>query len=138
MINSCIYNKIIHKCSSVSVETGGIIGGNNDVVQKFCFDKGVEGITLGCYIPDVDLLVTNLFKWQKRGIEFMGIAHSHTNEYQNLSSNDRNYIREIMMAMPQEKNMLYFPIVYSKSIHSYKAVRDRDELYISNDDVILI
>ena len=138
MISSCVYNEIIYKCSSIFAETGGIIGGNNNVINKFLFDKGVEIIIPGYYIPDVDLLNFNLYKWRKRGIKFYGIVHSHINEYQDLSSIDKNFIRKILITMPQDIEMLYFPIVSNKLIYSYKAIRNHDEICINDDDVILI
>jgi len=138
IIENSIYEEIIYKCSSISIETGGVIGGNNGVINKFLFDKGIETTTPGCYVPDVDLLNFMVYKWYKRNIEFYGIVHNHVNEYQDLSFNDKNFIYEIMTVMPENIKILYFPIVYSKSIHSYKATRSHNEIYINDDNVIMI
>jgi len=137
-INNHIYNKILSKCSSISTEAGGIIGGNNGIVTIFYFDKGIERNIPGYYIPNVDLFNLHLSKWQKRNIDFYGIIHSHKNDYENLSSSDKNYIRAIMKAMPNEICFLYFPIVHNNVISSYKAIRNYDEIFISNEEIIQI
>jgi len=133
-----IYNKVLNSIPPIPHETGGILGGNNGVVTEFIFDMGLPGGDIGHYYPNTDKLNSALVEWQKFGIEFYGIVHSHFNFDNSLSLDDELYIRKIMMAMPDTIKMLYFPIVLPrKEILPFKAERIENEIDITLSDIEL-
>jgi len=135
-INEKIYELIINKCSNNSIETGGIIGGKNNVVTKFVFDERTDLGSKRHYHPDIEKFNICIENWQNEGIRFYGIVHSHFSEEKELSFGDMQYIQIIMRAMPKYIRSLYFPIVLpSKELISFKALRAKNEIAIINDDV---
>lgn len=111
IINS-VYQSIINSCCSVNHESGGIIGGNKDLINIYVFDSGKKDKSFGCYIPDTALLNNCLSDWTKSNISFYGIFHSHFQGCEELSGNDKLYINNIMSAMPDDACSLLFPIVF--------------------------
>lgn len=134
-----IYKQVIERCSSYQMETGGIIGGKNEIVCEFFFDIGHKGEGTGCYIPRVDFLNYCIADWQQKEIQFYGIFHSHY-QHSELSCGDIRYINRIMSAMPTKIIRLYFPIVYplDSKIISFMAIRDGDTIKIANDVINVV
>ncbi len=133
-------NNIIHISFEHSQrEHGGIIGGSDDIITAFEFDKGLCSENLGCYIPNVELLNCCIQKWQSKNIHFYGIIHNHLTEYTYLSNGDIEYIKKIMMFMPPNINDLYFPLMSSEHIlNAFKATRTNEGIRIVSDNIIII
>lgn len=111
-ISKELLNEIIMKLPSELPETGGIIGGNSDVVTEYWIEipkEKVDGF-MCCYIPDVDKINEMIQEWAKKGVEFMGMFHTHYFGVDTLSEGDISYIKEILAAMPDGISKLYFPI----------------------------
>jgi len=134
-----IYYKIIDKCSCSLIEVGGIIGGKNNIITEFEFDKGIGGGSKQHYFPDIEKFNSCIKNWQKENIEFYGIVHSHFQDTKELSFGDTLYIQEIMLAMPEYIRYLYFPIILpQKELVSFKVMRNEIEINIINDNVKII
>jgi len=134
-----IYSKILENMLPAPLETGGIIGGNNNIVTEFIFDAGSQGTDAEHYYPNTDKLNFYIAEWQKSGIEFYGIIHSHLQEEKELSSGDREYIQTIMLAMPKNISFLYFPIVLpQKEIIPFKAIRVVNKINIIKSNIKII
>jgi len=137
-INENTYNHIITKCSNNPGETRGIIGGKNNIISAFEFDKGMAE-SKQHYFPDIEKLNTCIENWQNENIKFYGIVHSHFREEKELSFGDTKYIHIIMEAMPKNIRFLYFPIVLpQKELVSFKALWVKNEINIINDDIKII
>ncbi|MCL2592431.1 MAG: hypothetical protein FWD82_03605 [Defluviitaleaceae bacterium] len=135
-IDAKIYDKILECIPSIPPETGGILGGDSDIITNFIFDGGLSDSDEGRYYPDIDKINTYLSDWQKSGIKFYGILHSHFTNERTLSMGDRQYIKNIMMSMPTNIKELYFPIVIPyKEMVSFKAKRVGCEINIIADDI---
>ena len=133
------YNEILSSIPLFPVETGGIIGGRDGIVTNFIFDTGLSNGDVGHYYPNIDKLNICISDWQKCGIKFYGIVHSHLNHEKSLSLGDEVYIRQIMLAMPTDIKILYFPVVSPcKEIISYRATIEKCELKIIFDDVDIL
>ena len=138
-INKEVYSKILDIIPTIPPETGGILGGKNDIITNFVFDTGLPNGDIGHYYPDIDKLNSCILDWQKHGIKFYGIVHSHLNHEKSLSLGDEVYIKEIMFAMPTDIKTLYFPIVFPrKEIIPYRAEREKDKLKIIFDGINII
>ena len=87
-------------------EQGCILGKTNDIVNHVFFDKGEKE---GEYEPNIDLLNEVLEDWFNKGIEFIGMAHSHPNGLILMSDTDEKYMRELRKTNDMDK--LYFLIV---------------------------
>ena len=134
-----IYNSILQKCSGFSVETGGIIGGKNNIISEFEFDMGTNSSTEWNYYPDVERLNSCIENWQNEDVEFYGIIHSHFQDTQQLSFGDGMYIQKIMLSMPAHINHLYFPIVLpQREIIAFRAIRLESEINIIKDDIKIV
>ena len=133
------YKLIMDTCSSNIFETGGIIGGENNIIIKFEFDEGTTLTSNQHYYPNVETLNACIEEWQNDGIQFYGIVHSHLQQERALSSGDRQYIQTIMSAMPIYISSLYFPVVLpQKEIVSFKAIKLKDGINIVNSNIKII
>ena len=138
-ITESVCNNIIHACLSMPLETGGILGGKNNIITEFVFDKGTPLSSKQHYYPDISKLNDCIENWQNDGIEFYGIVHSHLQDEKLLSLGDRQYIQAIMLAMPMHIRFLYFPIVLpQKEMVSFKAMRFKNEVKIVKSNIKII
>ena len=120
-------------------ETGGILGGKRDIVSVYMIDYGIETINhYDHYFPDLHKINQILNNWEKSGIDFYGIFHTHFPGGDELSRGDKKYITKIMQAMPPEVNKLFFPIILPKEMIGYQAERYDSQIYISRDDIKII
>ena len=123
----------------MTVETGGILGGKNNIITKFEFDKGTILSSNRHYYPNTEKLNACIEEWKNRDIQFYGIVHSHLQDERVLSRGDRKYIQVIMQAMPKDVRFLYFPIVLPQmKVVSFEAVRLGNEINIINSDIKII
>lgn len=138
-INKTAYDLILNLVDPYDYkEKGGIIGGNNGITTEFVFDEG-ENDALGNYYPNVDKLNYLIDCWQNNGIEFYGIVHSHCSYEDFLSGEDKEYIKSIMRAMPDDVDRLYFPIVTKKrELTAYKASKRGGGAIVITNDIIII
>lgn len=124
-------------CPPPPPESGGILGGRKNIVTAFVFDSGLENDLYDQYIPNVDYLNHAISEWQKQGIDFYGIFHSHFPGGKELSTADKRYIEKIMHSMPDNK--LLFPIVFpNESMTPYKVSFTNSQLRFSKENLILI
>ena len=66
-----VYNEIVNSNMGVPYESGGLLGGNNGVISRYCIDAGiVHGQT--CYYPNVKYLNGVLSDWMSEGVSFYG------------------------------------------------------------------
>ena len=120
-------------------EIGGILGGKNDIVSFFKIDIPGEKEARYCeYHPNVDYLNSCIEFWINNGIEFLGVFHTHFPGGYELSKQDRSYIKQIVMSMPQKIRHLYFHVFCSGQLIGYRATRYLDSVHISCDDIKII
>lgn len=138
-IKAEVYNRLIKQFEEYPHETGGILGGNNDIVCEYELDVGRCTECPCSYVPNVQAMNDTIAIWQSRGIEFMGIYHTHFGSG-SLSSSDKEYIFKILDAMPISITHLYFPLIVgtTKEIVAFIADRDFDKWNIRNDAVIVV
>lgn len=138
-IQKSVFEEIISTVPYVPPESGGMIGGTNQVITHFVLDNGTflsNGYDI--YVPDTLLLNKTICKWKKDGIDFYGIFHSHFPGGTCLSNGDKRYIIQIMNAMPQYINKLYFPIIFPKeNMIVYRADRVGKDIYLASEDIEL-
>lgn len=134
-----IYEKILYSCPVVPPESGGILGGKFEIIDTVVFDSGEKVLESAVYIPDVNKLNSILVHWQKEGISFYGLFHSHPNGQEELSQDDIEYINTIMLSLPQAVSSLYFPVVFPKShIIFYKAINQNHNISIFRDNINIV
>ena len=137
-ILSDVYDQII-QCPSVPPEKGGILGVKNAVVCSCCFDNNLSQTNSAVYIPNVDFLNAKIREWEKKGITFGGIFHSHPKNQPELSADDIEYIKLIFQAMPTSIKTLYFPIVLPNvALVSFKVINQEDAVHILEDKIKII
>lgn len=136
-IQASLLEQMIQDIPDTPPETGGILGGRDDVVTVYSLDKGLLTCAPCCYAPDTARLNGIISEWQSRGISFLGIFHTHFYGVESLSKGDKAYIARIMEAMPPCILSLYFPVVVlpSKELVVYKAVRSNGKIDIVADNL---
>lgn len=140
VIEKEIYNSIISSASPIPPESGGILGGKDDIIIELLQDKGLPSSRMCSYYPNVKLLNQAIKEWQSREIEFMGIYHIHYWGVSTLSEGDKLYISKIMANMPERIEKLYFPILVmpEKEMACYVARRISGKLVIEKDSIVLM
>lgn len=132
-----VYHQILNFSAKKPLEIGGIIGGQNNIIEYLYFDINTS---IHSYAPDTNKLNDIISGWCKQSIKFLGIFHSHLDTSERLSNADEKYIKEIMYAMPEEIDFLYFPLILPecKKMIVFKAIRKNNMIDIIKDDVKII
>ena len=123
----------------VPPERGGILGGNNDIINIACNDTGDCNDSRGNYIPNTRFLNTVIANWCDQNIDFCGIFHTHAHNWVGLSESDIKYIEDVMRSMPKDVVKLYFPIIYPHEyIMPFIALRNGNEIHIQEEKLNII
>lgn len=132
-----VVNEILENVNTSPPETGGIIGMKENVVCKMEYDEGKRTYRACSYYPNVDRLNEIIFGWQKTGIQFVGLYHTHYFGVSSLSEGDELYIKQIMFKMPDNIKKLLFPIVVmpQKEIVLYSALKDGHGVIIEVEEI---
>lgn len=138
-IEKKIYTHLVRNCPVVPPEIGGIIGGSGDTVSTFWIDYTCSFKESARYIPNLYEINKRIADWEKSGIQFLGIFHSHMEGQNTLSGGDRKYIINIMSAMPSKVQYLFFPIVIpEQGVYGFKAIKKEEGIYILSETMITI
>lgn len=135
-----VYLEMLNSYPIPPPEQGGIIGMKNNVVCEYYHDNSKNPTDRAVYEPDIYALNKKIEEWNKNGIQFAGIIHSHLLEQNTLSSGDKEYIKQIFDKLPKDINKLYFPVIIpeSKQVISFVAKRKHKELIIQQDEIRII
>ena len=139
-IKESIYLKMLDCYSVPPPESGGILGIKNSVVCVYYHDSSSRIVERALYVLDVDTLNLKIDVWQKSGIEFAGIIHSHMLGQNTLSSGDIEYIKQVFNNIPECVDELYFPIIIPKDkrVISFFAKRSEKDVIIRQDEIHII
>ena len=134
-IEKKILDDIINCTPLLPPESGGILGGKNGVITRYCADEGVSYMSAR-YAPNVDVLNAAIEQWSTEGVELYGIYHSHYTKDRMLSKGDMTYIEKLMGSLPPSIRSLYFPIVLPrKEVIAYRADWSGGMLHIVCDTI---
>jgi hypothetical protein len=140
-IKKNVIDTISVSVAGLPYETGGILGSHDKIViDEVVMDVWESSNAKPCaYSPHVYFLNQNIDLWQKSGISFMGMFHTHFVGVETLSCGDIKYIKAIMNAMPQRVGFLYFPIFVlpNEKLICYKAERVDGTVCIQRDELIV-
>ena len=134
-INSGLLAALLAQLPETPPEVGGLLGGQGEEVTTYVLDSGRAGSPPCSYTPNIAYLNDILKDWARNGIVFQGMFHTHFYGVRTLSQGDKNYIFQIMEAMPKQIQRLYFPVVVlpEKELALYKAVRSGGKIEIVED-----
>ncbi len=120
-------------------EMGGLFGGRNGVITSVAFDQGVSR-SMCSYTPDVNRMNAVIEKWNLKGMEFLGIFHTHFLGVRTLSEADKKYIKQILNAMPEYIVQLYFPIMVlpERDLIPYVAISQKPDVLIQKEELIIL
>lgn len=83
-----IYEQLLNS-PMVPPECGGIIGSDHgNIITHVIFDKGNTPDIGIMYIPNTQFLNQTIEEWEKSGIKFRGIFHTHAPQWAELSNED--------------------------------------------------
>lgn len=135
-----VYKQIVENTPLVPPETGGILGINyENIITEYYQDFGTKDSKNYCYIPNVDNLNSIINLWYEKGIQFVGIYHSHSDCDTTLSYKDIKYITDILMSLKDITDILYFPLVFpTQKMIFFKATIHNMQVDISIEDFKLI
>lgn len=131
-----IFIGILSSFPSAPPECGGIIGGQDGVVCKFCFDN-MGSDEHAVYEPNVDYLNRTIEEWRRSGISFYGIIHSHMKSETDLSKGDIEYIQLIMEDFDVGEK-IYFPIVMPGYIIPFAATKTENSITIQKENLDIL
>lgn len=137
-IEEQVYFEILNSNIGMSNESGGLLGGRDGIIDRYCIDIGIKsGKT--CYYPDVVYLNNVLSEWKREGITLYGFFHTHTLGRTDLSSGDKAYADTVIKAMPSEIDSLLFPIVIpGTEMVLYRGKLVDNEIVFSHEDAVLV
>lgn len=135
-----LYLRLLRGLTFPPPETGGIIGAYSEIICRAKIIPGIEQeASYGRYTPDVQKMNREIYDWQRQGINFLGIFHTHFPGGEVLSHGDIMYIETIMRAMPDIISELLFPIVLPEDkVVPYKAAKHKESILIYLDDIEII
>lgn len=139
-IKEDIFHAIISSPEENPPETGGALGGRNGIVTHAYFDKGQEGVCPCSYTPNVEKINSVISRWAEEEIDFMGMFHTHFFGVKTMSDGDKRYIYQIMEAISETVDELYFPIVVmpERKLIVYKAICCEEMTAIIPDELKII
>ena len=116
-----------------------LLGEKNGIICTLCSDLSAQSAKQAEYRPDVKYLNEIIRQWQKEGITFAGIFHTHLPQQGFLSGDDIRYIEVIVQTMSEFFERLYFPIVLPRiEVRAFKAVWSNEGILICEDNLIII
>lgn len=132
------YHTILASFPNVPPEAGCILGMQNGIICEFAYDAGIPRYDAAIYTPNIEMLNQIIAAWNKKGIFFCGLAHSHPQKQKSLSLNDKNYIINIMKSIPISIKKLYFPLVFPGSeMISFVGIKGSKGVEINTDNIII-
>lgn len=141
-IISSVYQSLISNVPECPPEVGGILGGIDDVISYIKFDEGTKRFqNKQCYYaPDVKKLNYYIEEWEKQGVDFYGMFHTHFYGINSLSDGDKRYIYKIMSSLPMRACKLYFPLVVlpEKKVEIYVAHKQNGRIEICKGKINII
>ena len=90
-----IYDQIKNTIGKLKPEQGGVLGGKNNVITDFFHDMRLFP-ELNIYKPNIEVINSELIKWQKNNVGFIGVIHSHPDGNLLLSYADKIYAQKLM------------------------------------------
>lgn len=136
------YNEMLKRVPGKPPESGGILGGCGNIIKYVEPDNGIKkSYFKTCYYsPDVERLNQCIEEWQKKGIDFYGIYHTHFHNVGTLSEGDEAYIKKIMNAMPPEITDLNFPLIIlpDRKVKNYVCIRCGENIEIKEGRMSII
>ena len=134
-----IYNSLLYDCPQAPPEVGGILGGNENIINIFFLDFSINSNENNCYIPNTKKLNSILSTWLDDGINFYGIFHTHFPYGYDLSNDDVKYIHQIMSTMPAYIKYLFFPVIIpNDGMVAFKVIKTSKAICIEQDTITLI
>lgn len=134
-IKRAVYDALTH-LQIAPPETGGILGLKDGIISYYIEDRTTQTINKAIYIPDITFLNHQILEWQKNGIFFAGIFHTHMSGQKSLSSGDIAYIYNILNSLKESITVLYFPVIIPKhGFYPYKAYLSGDKVLIKSDTI---
>lgn len=137
-IEEQVYYEILNSNISLPYESGGLLGGSDNIVSKYCIDVGTaHGETYYC--PDVAHLNYVIREWIDDGVTLYGFFHTHPLGNPNMSCGDKEYALSILRAMSPKTKKLLFPVVIpGVDIIFYRGELIDNEIVFSRENTILV
>lgn len=118
-------------------EVSGLLGGINGTILYYYQASSNNNKECSCYLEG-ERINKVIDLWQRKGIDFYGIYHTHPICDDRLSAQDISYITAVMNALSQNVECLYFPVILpNKKMTAYKAV-NKGQISIVKETVIQI
>lgn len=131
-----LWKKIFNFNSNDVYETGGFFGIKGKKICSYEFDSGRDSVSSGEYMPNLNLFYRSLKQWEKEGIEYVGILHTHLNHQGTLSGGDYKYLDELMKL---NKNLQVFftaILIPNEKIYFYRVIRKKERIVIKRESLL--
>jgi len=138
-IHKSIYEEMKRAFASRTPECGGVLGAKaGEAISEFYFD--VSGIcTDESYTPDY-LKINEILEndWAKRGVQMVGIVHSHGNAGDFPSCGDLYYCEQIVKNAGISEFLLPIVTFEPFAFHVYVVLYNGERISAKKDDFIMI
>lgn len=115
------------------------MGCKDNAICEIWIDKTPQVTNALVYEPDIEGINHQIHQWQKNGVRFCGLFHSHIAEEETLSGDDIAYIRRIVQAIPQDYGHLLFPVVIpNKKVLMYYAIEQDTALFTGAEEIEIV
>ena len=138
-IHKNVYDAMESAFTSRIPECGGVLGAIPDeAISEFYFD--ISGLcTEESYTPDyirINEILEN--DWAKRGVQMVGIVHSHGNVGDFPSCGDLYYCEQIMKNADIAEFMLPIVTLEPFKLHWYTVFYNGEKISVKKDDFTVI
>ena len=138
-IHKNVYEQIFSEFTSHAPECGGVLGAMSDGdISEFYFDISGKS-TEESYTPDyikINEILEN--DWAKRGVQMIGIVHSHGNAGDFPSCGDIYYCEQIMKNANIREFILPIATVNPFTLHMYVVTYNGKEIFVKKDDFEIV
>lgn len=131
-----VYSNMIKWLQYKPFEVGGLLGKKQIICECELDINTIRKI--GEYYPDQHFYEQTIANWNKKGVEFCGIAHTHINNQGSMSKKDVSYIKAIMNLNRNVYTQLYFPIIISQEVIIFYAFWEKEQIKIKKIDIEIL
>lgn len=123
---------------ATNIESAYLLGSSEpnviNVLENTSVCNGIGGKTN--FIPNVNVWNNLIEDWESKGIDFIGILHTHYYNVEELSDGDIQYIEKIVSCTQNKPCKLYFPILVfpDRKLVLYSAKERLGKSLINKED----
>lgn len=109
-------------------EEGGILGEQNGSITHFYYDNDPYKSEPNIYLPNAEAFNTVISEWEKHGIKFAGLIHTHPSGHSRLSGADIIMAEQLLSNFG--RHSILMPVIVMNAVSEiiiYKVFQRREQ-----------